>query len=210
MSPYELARLEADMHDPALCLAAKELLYSSGLIGDPNPTFVRPSEYEDKAFGIDMDMITSHGTYKLAFRTCSYLSNNILIRDKEMEKIRVGKYKPDFFIIGVINPADYSLSDVRVISLKDWIAHNKDAIEYNDFGVNRDDPRGNGKSYYLIAPKDKQWQVIYYPMSISGAKRIPYKARGELPSIFLNSMYEEACVLSMCEDFRVEDYLWTL
>lgn len=208
MSTYLVQRAEADPYEPALCQAAMELLPQFGLMDrDSNPVFVKSTEYEDKALGIDMHMLTSSGAYKLAFRAQDYLGS-ILLRGPEMEKIKAGKYEPDFFIIGVKNPEDYSLSDARVIALNDWIAHNKDAIEYDDLGEKRPDDRGEGH-FYKIPPIDKQWQAIYYPMSISGTRRVPYKAFNKTPVIFLSmAHYEEACALSMCEDFRVEDYLW--
>jgi hypothetical protein len=190
MSTYKQAREEADKYDPALCLAAMELLPRFGLIDRySNPVFVRPSLDEDQKLGIDMHMHTDKH-YRLAFRTCEYLRDNILIRDKEMEKIRAGEYQADFFIIGVKNPEDYSLSAVRIINIKNLLEAEKYSIEYDAlieymvaspvyleismpshlFGEKRPDKRENNTGFYLVPIK--AWLAYcYYQTSLTGHQR---------------------------------------
>ncbi|MDR3391369.1 MAG: hypothetical protein P4L77_06485 [Sulfuriferula sp.] len=219
-------RAKADKHDPALCLGAANILADNGVIGREPPVFIRPSPYEDKALGIDMLMraIDEQGNekeWKLAFRvrkeikmkkkerkedgkTVTYFVPLLDFRDKELEKIRTGKYQADFLIY-----ADNSFMNIIIVDLKPWLHRNKDALHYDEFGEKKDDSDGNGKHYYSVEANDKGWQVIYYPMNFSGTKRAPYKARGELPNIFLTKeYYEEACVLSVSDDFKLEEYTW--
>jgi hypothetical protein len=241
MSSYKQAKEEADKYDPALCLAAMELLHKEGFIDrDSNPVFVRSSTYEDRNEGIDMHMLNGEDHIRLAFRTCMYIEDNILIRDKEMEKIRTGRYKADFFIIGAKNPEDYSLSAVRIVDIKKLLAAEKHAIEYDAliesmiasplyleingmsthlFGEKRPDKRNNNTSYYL-APINLLIPYCYFQTSHTGPQRRAmrsnpalsypsYRARGDLPNIFLSmEYYEEACVLSACDDFKLEEYTW--
>jgi hypothetical protein len=210
MSSYKQAREEADPYDPALCLAAANILADNGFIGRNPPVFIRPSNYEDKALGIDMLMraVDEQGIlkdWKLAFRVRKEIKMIGTVplldfRDRELDKIRAGTYQADFLIY-----AEKSFENIITVNLKPWLYRQKDCDE---FGVKKDDPRGDGSHYYSAEAKDRGWQVIYYPMNLSGTRRISYKAKGELPSIFLSrESYDEACVLSVCDDFRIEEYL---
>lgn len=206
-------RAKADGYDPAMCRAAMELLPRMGLIdGYLSPAFIRPAEYEDKALGIDMHMLVGEHSYKLAFRMKSTIRFTkdkhpiplIHIRDTELEKMRDGKYQADFFII-----AENDFNTIVIIDVEPWLQQNEYAIQFNKLGEKKDDPRNNGKHYLSVEAKSGGRQVIFYPMNISGTKRVPYKARGEIPLIFLTKEdYEEACVLHVCDDFKIEEYTW--